>query len=215
MENVQENHERVPRRLVRLEPLLASFFAIICLSSAVNSQSSADSATRFEKDGLIFDYPRTWELSDQSNAAAQQLVLTEKALDAQIMIIALRSTLTSSKQEEQAKTALIEPSINRLLKQYEDAAIKVERTTATTDVGGSPAEGARLRFAVDGQPGATDIYWRVINQRLVQLFFIRPEKTELKTEVCWDVVRRTLRVEKGTPRARTFDSPTRSAQERP
>jgi hypothetical protein len=142
----------------------------------------------------MFDYPPNWELSDQSNPAAQQLVLTEKTLDAQIMIIALRGVITSSKQEEQAKTTLVEPSINRLLKQYEDAAIKVERMPAKTDVSGSPAEGVQLRFAVDGQPGATDIYWRVINQRLVELFFIRPEKTAPKTVSCWDTIRQTLRV---------------------
>jgi len=87
----------------------------------------------------------------------------EKTLDAQIMIIALRVTLTSAKQEEQAKTALVEPQISRLLKQYEDAAIRVERSPATADVAGSPSEGVQLHFAVDGQAGATDIYWRVIN----------------------------------------------------
>ncbi len=159
------------------------------------AQSPGD-AGHFEKDGLTFDYTANWELSDQSNAAAQQLVLTEKTLDAQIMIIALRGAITSSKQEEQAKAALIEPSITRLLKQYEDAAIKVERSPAKTEVAGSPAEGAQLRFAVDGQPGATDIYWRVINQRLVQLFFIRPEKTAAKTVVCWDTIRASLKIEK-------------------
>ncbi len=56
------------------------------------SQFSSD-PKHFEKDGLIFDYTSNWELSAQSNAAAQQLVLTEKTLDAQVMIIALRSGL--------------------------------------------------------------------------------------------------------------------------
>jgi hypothetical protein len=112
------------------------------------------------------------------------------------MIIILRGTLISSKQEEQAKTALIEPSISRLLKQYEDARIQVDRNPATPDVAGSPSEGAQLHFAVDGQAGATDIDWRVINQRLVQIFFMRPEKTASKATACWEMVRSTLRIEK-------------------
>ncbi len=175
--------------------LLAISLLVVGAGFSAASQSSSE-PKHFEKDGLVFDYAPNWELSDQSNAAAQQLVLTEKTLDAQIMIIALRGAITSSKQEEQAKAALIEPSITRLLKQYEDAAIKVERSPAKTEVAGSPAEGAQLRFAVDGQPGATDIYWRVINQRLVQLFFIRPEKTAAKTVVCWDTIRASLKIEK-------------------
>jgi hypothetical protein len=179
--------------------LLISYLLAACFGAKAAGQLVGDAdAKRFDKDGMVFDYAPNWEFSDQSNPAAQQLVLTEKALDAQIMIVALRGALTSSKQEEQAKAALIEPSIIRLLKQYESAEINVERSLATGEIGDSPAEGAQLRFMVDGQPGTTDIYWRVINQRLVQLFFIRPEKTKSKTTGCWDMVRSTLRIEKPT-----------------
>jgi hypothetical protein len=178
------------------------FGCLLLVSSSFKAHSSDSDLKRFEKDGLVFDYGQNWELNDQSNAAAQQLVLTEKTLDAQIMIIALRGAITTDKQEEQAKAALIEPSITRLMKQYEDAAIKVERTPAKTEVAGSPAEGVQLRFAVDRQPGATDIYWRVINQRLVQLFFIRPEKTVEKTMGCWDTIRTSLKIEKPAAKAK-------------
>jgi len=176
--------------------VLITLFAV--LSSAAHGQTLDGNLKRYAQDGLSFDYAAAWELSDQSNPAAQQLVLTEKTLDAQIMIIALRGAITSPKQEEQAKAALIEPSISRLLKQYEIAGINVERSAATANVAGSPAEGARLRFAVDGQPGTNDIYWLTINQRVVQLFFITPEKTASKTTICWDMVRSTLRIEKPT-----------------
>src|SRR6266545_2531236 len=179
-----------------IQVIFISCLLVVCSGS--KAQPPGSDPKRFEKDGLIFDYTPNWELSDQSNAAAQQLVLTEKTLDAQIMIIALRGTITKDKEEDQAKAALIEPSITRLLKQYQDAAIQVERTPAKTEIAGSTAEGVQLRFAVDGQPGATDIYWRVINQRLVQLFFIRQEKTVAKSVECWDSIRGSLKVEKST-----------------
>ena len=178
-----------------VQGLLAAGLLLIGFAVRTPSQSPADSA-HFEKDGLTFDYGSTWELSEQSNPTAQQLVLLEKDLDAQIMIIALRSSLTNAKQEEEAKTALIEPSISRLLKQYEDAGIKVERASLTIDINGVMTEGAQLRFAVDGQPGITDVCWLVINQRLVQLFFMRPEKNATKAAIYWDTVRSTLRIQK-------------------
>src|SRR6266496_3270728 len=188
---------------VKYLPLLFVLSLLGNSFGAVGAKRTTDEPPkRFEKDGLVFEYDPNWELSDQSNAAAQQFVLTEKALVAQIMIIALRTPLTSAKQEEQAKAAVIEPSINGLLKQYDIAGIKVERIPAKTDVAGSPAEGEQLRFEVDRQPGATDIYWRVINQRMVQLFFIRPEKTAAKTVGCWDLIRNTLKVEKGKEKAK-------------
>ncbi|HKZ79334.1 MAG TPA: hypothetical protein VJ124_13730, partial [Pyrinomonadaceae bacterium] len=51
------------------------------------------------------------------------------------------------------------------------------------DINGVMTEGAQLRFAVDGQPGITDVCWLVINQRLVQLFFMRPEKNATKAAI--------------------------------
>lgn len=164
-------------------------FVVVCLCLATQTSSAS-----FDKDGLAFDYAPDWELSDQSNGAAQQLVLTEKKLDSQIMIIALRGTIDSSQQEEQSKTALIEPSIRRLLKQYDDVGIKVERSEITGVVAGVATEGAQLRFAVDGQPAITEIHWLIINKRLVQLFFIRPEKTAAQSGSCWDMIRNSLKI---------------------
>jgi len=177
-------------------------FAFLTLSLAfagfsVNAEPAPEGSRRFEKDGLAFDFADKWELSDQSNAAAQQLVLTEKALDAQIMIVVLRRTLSSGKQEEEAKTALIEPGINRVLRQYEATNVKVARSPLEIELAGAPAEGTQLQFEVDGNPGTTEICWGVVGKRLVQLFFIRPDKTSAETGVCWSLIRTSLKVDAG------------------
>ena len=173
----------------------------IALSSSNLHAQTSEVKQHFEKDGLAFDYGAKWELSDQSNGDAQQLVLTEKTLDGQIMIVALRAVLTNPKQEEDAKRAVVEPGINRLLTQYATAGIQVDRTPVRIELSGTQAEGAQLRFNVDGFPGTTDVAWAVINQRLVQLFFIRPEKTATETAVCWEAIRNSLRIAKpGNPR---------------
>ena len=109
-------------------------------------QSPASVAKHFESVGLAFDYAQSWEFTDHSNPAAQQLVLLEKNLDAQIMIITLRVVITNAKQEEQAKAGLIEPSITRPLKQYEEAGIKVKRDLLKVNVNGVLADGAQFAF---------------------------------------------------------------------
>lgn len=168
---------------------------VLGVSHRVESQTPTDSK-HFAKDGMAFDYGAKWELSDQSNSDAQQLVLTEKSLDGQIMILALRAAITNPKQEEQAKAILVEPGVTRLLKQYEDAGIKVTRIPVKSELAGTPAEGAQLQFELDGSPGRTDVCWAVLGHRLVQLFFIRPEKTAAQTTRCWDQIRSSLRIEK-------------------
>ncbi|SRR6266536_3110735 len=175
--------------------LLGILLSVMATMSLVAATTRTSQNQHFQKDGLTFDYGEKWELSDQSNADAQQLVLSEKGLDSQIMIVAVRKALTTPKQEEQAKAAIIEPGINRLLKQYEDAGIKVSRNPLKIELSSAPAEGARLQFQVDGSPGTTDIGWAVINRRLVQLFFIRPDKTSQDASACWDLIRNSLKIE--------------------
>ncbi len=177
-------------------PLCVLGLFINLLSFNAHGQSSNSGPKHFDKEGLVFDYDASWELNGQNDANGHQLVLTEKALDAQIMIIELHSPITSPKEEEAAKKAVVEPMISRLLKQYDDAGIPVERVALTGSVANLPAQGLQLRFSVDGAPGTTDIYWVVVNQRLVQLIFIRPEKTAAKATPCWDLVRNNLRIGK-------------------
>ena len=177
-------------------PLCVLGLLISLLSFNAHGQSSNSAPKHFDKEGLVFDYGASWELNSQNDANGHQLVLTEKALDAQIMIIELHSPITSAKEEEAAKKAVVEPMVNRLLKQYDDAGIKVEQAPLTGAVATLPAQGLQLRFSVDGAPGATDIYWLVVNQRLVQLIFIRPEKTAAQTTPCWELIRSTLKIGK-------------------
>jgi hypothetical protein len=41
---------------------------------------------------------------------------------------------------------------------------------------------------LDGFRGTTDIAWAVKNQHLVQLFFIRPDRTSAEASHCWDLI---------------------------
>ena len=174
-------------------------FAFLTLSLvfagfSIDAESRSQSTKRFEKDGLAFDFGVSWELADHSNDAAQQIVLTEKALDAQIMIVALRGILSTDKQENEARSSLIEPGINRMLKQYEMSNVKVDRSPLKIDLAGTPAEATQLRFAVDGNPGTTEICWGVVGKRLVQLFFIRPDKASAEAGTGWSLIRTSLTV---------------------
>jgi hypothetical protein len=169
--------------------------ALFVFANAV-VQSPETAQKTFDQQGLVFDYAGSWEMSGQPNGDIQQLVLLEKTLDAQIMIIVPRTRITSAKQEEDAKHTFVEPAINRLLKQYDEAGIKTEQTSLSGEVAGTAAQGIQLRFSLDGQAGAADIYWLVTNQRLVQLIFVRPQRTASQSTPCWDLIRRTLKIRK-------------------
>jgi len=168
----------------------------LLLISGSSAQSPSSPSKTFDQQGLAFDYVGNWELSGQPTGEVQQLVLIEKALDAQIMVIVPRNAITSSKEEELATQSVVDPTIKRLIKQYEDAGIALERNVVAGEIAGMTAHGLQLRFSVDGLQGFTDIYWLVLNQRLVQMIFVRPERTSSQTSPCWDLIRRTLKIHK-------------------
>jgi hypothetical protein len=125
MQCVNENRESSGWWTVGITRLIfTSCLLLAWCDLNATGQIPENSSKCFEKDGLAFGYTESWELSDQSNPAAQQLVLMEKALDAQIMITVLRGVSTSAKQEEQAKAALVEPSISRLLSNTQTRRLK-------------------------------------------------------------------------------------------
>jgi hypothetical protein len=171
--------------------VLVLLFLSISLAQSVSPLSKT-----FDQQGLTFEYASDWDISGQQTGDVQQLVLIEKALDAQIMVIVPRSLITSASEEEAATQSVVEPTIKRLVKQYDDAGIAIERTEVGGEVASVPAHGIQLRFKVDGQQGFTDIYWLVLNQRLVQLIFVRPERTSSQSGPCWDLIRRTVKIHK-------------------
>ena len=175
-------------------------FAVILLTvlaSLINPPRSQSPATKtFDQQGLSFEYFSSWELSGQPTGEVQQLVLAEKSLDAQIMIISQRASITTPKDEETAKQNIVDAMVVRVMKQYEAAGIKVERTEMTNDIAGAPAKGFQLRFAVDQQPGSMDISWLVLNQRFIAVIFLRPTSTATRSTLCWDLIRQTLKIHK-------------------
>ena len=180
---------------IRMTSLSLHLLLFLCAGS-VFAQSSIESTKRFDKEGLRFEYASNWQVRDQRSGDVQQAVLTEKDLDAQIMITVLQSPVNSTKEEEAARHAVVEPAIAMLLKQYSDAGIQIERAPLSGEVARQRAEGLELRFAVDGFPGTTQIYWLVLDKRMVNLIFIRPEKTAPLATVCWDLIRHTIGVNK-------------------
>lgn len=175
--------------------LPAKALAIVLLT-VLATRAQSPSTKTFDQQGLSFEYFASWELGGQPTGEVQQLVLAEKSLDAQIMIISQQAGVKTAKEEEAAKQNIVDSMVTRVMKQYEAAGIKVERGDLTNDIAGVPAKGFQLRFAVDQRPGTMDISWLVLNQRFIAIIFLRPTSTEARSNLCWDLIRQTVKIHK-------------------
>jgi hypothetical protein len=175
--------------------LLATVMLLLCGVSAFGQGSDAK---HFNKDGLVFDYPSGWVLQDGSNAEAQQMNLARPDSDAQIRIFAYRNHLTTPERIAEAKRVLVDPYVNSAAKQFEQMGAHPQQVPASTDISGLKSDGVKIQAMLD-EPGAAEVYWAVVGQRLVVLTFFGPDKARSRATGAWDTVRKSLHLETPPP----------------
>jgi hypothetical protein len=173
--------------------------AITLLCSLAALGQTAGSQKQFNKEGLAFDYPAGWELTDSSNSDAQQLVLSKDNSDAQIRVFVFRGLVDTPEKQKVARTKLVDPYLNATSSQFEQMGAKPTRVPATLQVGTLQAEGVRIQAVLDGDPGEAAIYWLTLGNRLVVLTFFGPDRALKQAAPAWDAIRNTLRVEAEKP----------------
>jgi hypothetical protein len=149
----------------------------------------------FTKDGLSFDYPDGWTITDESNADAQQLTLSRADSDALIKFFVHRGKVNTPDKLALAKTKIIEPYLTYTEKQFVGMGAKPERAAATMQIAGAEAEGVRITAILDREPGEAGIYWVTVGERLVVLTLFGPDKAIKKAAPTWDAVRNSLKIE--------------------
>ncbi|HEX7723318.1 MAG TPA: hypothetical protein VF397_14255 [Pyrinomonadaceae bacterium] len=148
----------------------------------------------FEKDGLSFDYPANWQISDQSTGQMQYVQIARDGY-AEIRIRTPREWLKTPDKEAAAKKLIQDQYVDTFASQIQQAGMSPKRSTAATQISGADAQGARVRAVMDGEPGGMDSYFNVVSDRLVQMSIIGSEKEIAKSTTVWDMIRNSLKVE--------------------
>ena len=148
----------------------------------------------FEKDGLSFDYPANWQISDQSTGQMQYIQLARDNY-AEIRIRTPREWLKTPDKEAAAKKLIQDQYVDTFAAQIQQAGMTPKRSTAATQISGADAQGARIRAVMDGEPGGMDSYFNITSDRLVQMSIIGSEKEIAKSAPVWDMIRNSLKVE--------------------
>jgi hypothetical protein len=174
-------------------------FLLLCIVSAY-AQTAAGDGKAFNKEGLSFSYPPSWTFNDTSNADAQQMTFGRADSDAQIRVFVFRTPVKSPEQLAEARKVLVDPYVASTVKQFQQMGAKPESAPATTDIAGLKADGVRISASLDGDPGAAEIFWGLVGQRLVVLTRFGPDKALTKALPAWDLIRTTIKVEESQPK---------------
>ena len=147
----------------------------------------------FSKDGVSFDYPASWQLTEDNNSDAQQMTLSKADSDVKIAVFVHRGRTTPEKVAD-AKKALVDPLIAGNAKQFASMGAKTEQVPDNTEIGSIKAEGMSVNASFGSDTGAFKIYWTLVGQRFVVLTLIGPDKEIKQRAPVWDLVRTSLKV---------------------
>jgi len=165
----------------------------LCLLTTIGLAQDPN-VKHFEKDGLSFDYPANWQISDQSTGQMQYVQIARDGY-AEIRIRTPREWLKTPDKEAAAKKLIQDQYVDTFAAQIQQAGMSPKRSTAATQISGADAQGARVRAVMDGEPGGMDSYFNVVSDRLVQMSIIGSEKEIAKSAPVWDMIRNSLKVE--------------------
>jgi hypothetical protein len=184
-------------RIKRITTILPALAVLACLTVATAKMQEPAKpqaeANHFAKDGLSFDYPTGWAMRDESTAQMQVLELSRG--DHIIRVRAPREWLKTPAKEAEAKRLIHEKYVNDFNEMLLQGGLRPTRTNATSEFGGGPAEGTKLRAMLDGAPGGMDAFYRVLSDRFVQISQIGSERDMVKSAAAWDLIRLTIKVE--------------------
>src|SRR6202171_5246115 len=110
----------------------ALVIVLVCGLSAV-AQTGSD-RRHFAKDGLSFDYPAAWQISDQSTAQMQLIQLLRGDGYAEIWVRVPLESLRSPQKEAGAKKLIADKYVEQFVDSLQQAGLKPTRAEATTEI---------------------------------------------------------------------------------
>ena len=169
--------------------------------SAAQSSQSQPSVEHFAKDGLSFDYPEGFKLTDRSNEAAQHLILGREGSPILIMVIAHRDAVANREQFETARDNITTPYVRNLARGLGVEKAPSWEEAGCIDVGERPgdarrfATGFKLSGKSNGQPSTGEVYAVALGRRFVNLVYVRNDRDDAQGAPAWKTVLDTLKVE--------------------
>ena len=191
-----------------------SFAAIVLLavwSISALAQTPAADGKQLSKDGLSFNYPNGWTLVDESNADAQNFNIGRADSEAQVRVFVFRTPVPTPERLAEAKKVLVDPYVASTMRQFEQMGAKPQKSAATTEIAKVASEGVRIAASLEGVPGAAEIYWGVVGNRLVVLTQLGPDRALKQASPAWDAIRNSIAIAEPNPAPK----PTPAASPKP
>jgi hypothetical protein len=76
---------------------------------------------------------------------------------------------------------------------------KPQKTPATAEIAKAASDGVRIGASLDGVPGAVEIFWGVVGNRLVVVTQLGPDSALKRVAPAWELIRNSVAVAEEKP----------------
>src|SRR2546425_1328348 len=157
----------------------------------VHAQAANTETKHFEKDGLSFDFPSTWKLTDSSTPQLHYVAVASADSDAQLVVIVQRH-FDLQCQFQTSGRKVTEALVSRIASQLH-AVAPLQRSPLKPLLNGPEGEGLQFHGLINDRLATADIYWLRLNLHLVNLVFLRTDQAEPRTPAL-ETMRTTLKI---------------------
>jgi TonB family protein len=175
--------------------IVKQLLAVVLLCVVASAQTPQSETKTYAQDGLSFNYPDGWTLTDKSHTQAQHLILTRTGGAAIIMVIAYREVIAKPEQLLAAQSNVLKSYAESMAREF---GIKEEinwRGTHCRSIGGLTATGFKLNGQYKGQPSTGEVYALMLGRRLVNAVYVRHDREDAQAAPVWEAVVDSLKVE--------------------
>lgn len=178
--------------------LLIFAFAVFTALSAIslNAQNTGDAPKTYNKDGLIFNYPTNWELTDQSTVELQQLKLSLPSSSGLIYVTSPRTPISTSDQIAAAREGITDKFIENINQKFTSS---LTSTISKPEMDCSEIKGKKLvstvlRGTYQNQAGTANILPMLLGHRFVNFVFIRNDQDHEKVNSAWKILTESMEI---------------------
>ncbi|CAN5365911.1 hypothetical protein BH10ACI2_BH10ACI2_07850 [soil metagenome] len=172
--------------------LIAGF--LLGSSISTFAQISLVQSEQLDMAGVKFNYPSGWAIRDMSGPTANEFVLDRADLEVQVKVSVLRTRLNSPEKIAEAKRNFVDQYIETTTRSLIEADAKPVAAPQKFETASIKFDGVRIKAAYDGAPGAVEIVWAVIENKMVLLSFFGSDVESAKAALAWDMIRKTLKI---------------------
>lgn len=166
-----------------LSVLLCLFFSVILFAQESNT---------FDKDGLKFNYPAGWTITDKSTIDIQTLFISKENSSVLIIISSPRENVVSSEQYSNFQSDAHSKYIKAISKSLSTSEKKAEEEWLCLDFNGRKVSGTKYTGSYNNESAIGEVYPFVLGYRFITLVYMRTDKDSPVSDVVWKELIKSL-----------------------